>query len=104
MASTEAQVSMNGVSAVGAGTTVDFTTAKRCVTAVVVPSATLSAGIVLIEASQDSVNWVIEHVIDMSGRSNHSVCSAGVAFRYWRANIARTVGGGTVRVTFMEAD
>lgn len=104
MASTEAQVSLNNVSAAGAGTTVDFTTAKRNVTAVLVPSATITSGVVLIEGSQDAVNWVVVKTIEMTGRTNFHVSTTGVAFRYWRANVARTVGGGTLRATFMEAD
>lgn len=104
MASTDARVSLNGVSAAGAGTTIDFTTAKKNVTAVLVPSGEIASGVVLVEASQDDLNWVAVRTVEMTGRSNFAVHSQGVAFRYWRANIVRTVGGGTLRATFMEAD
>lgn len=104
MASTDAQVSLNDVGAAGAGTTVDFTTAKRNVTMVIIPSASLTAGVVLMEASQDSTNWVVLRTVDVTARGNYSVTSSGGAFRYWRANVARTLGGGTVDVTFMEGD
>lgn len=104
MASTEAQVSLNAASAAGPGTTVDFTAAKRNVTAVLVPSASLTSGIVLVEASQDNVNWVVLKTVELTARSNFAVPLQGVAFRYWRVNVARSVGGGTLRATFMEAD
>jgi uncharacterized protein YqfA (UPF0365 family) len=104
VASTEAQVSLNAASAAGPGTTVDFTAAKRNVTAVFVPSASLTSGVVLVEASQDGINWVVVRTTEMAGRANFAIHLQGVAFRYWRANVARTVGGGTLRATFMEAD
>lgn len=104
MASTEAQVSMATASGSGAGTTIDFTSAKRNVSAVIVPSASLSSGTLLIEASQDGANWVTMRVIDLSERTNYAAHFTGVAFRYWRGNLARSAAGGTVRVTFMEAD
>ena len=104
MASTDAQVSLSAGSTAGPGTVVDFTVAKKNVTAVIVPSASLTGGVVLIEASQDNTNWVVVRTVEMSARANFAVHAQGVAFRYWRANIARSVGGGTVRATFMEAD
>lgn len=104
MASTLAQVSLNGASATGEGTTVDFATAKRVVSAMIVPSATLSAGIVTIEGSMDGSNWATVRVIELTERVNAVVNLTDYALRYWRASVARTVGGGTVRVTFMEGD
>lgn len=104
MASTEAQVSLDGATAAGPGTTIDFTTAKRNVTVVLIPSASLTSGVALIEASQDSTNWVVVKTVELTGRSNFATHMQGVAFRYWRVNVARTVGGGTLRATFMEAD
>ena len=103
MASTEAQVSLNGVTAAGPGSTVDFATARRDVTAMLIPSATLSAGIVTIEGSQDGTNWAQVRVIELAARENSVVNFTGYALRYWRASVARTVSGGTVKVTFMEA-
>lgn len=104
MASTTASASLTTASAVGAGTTVDFATAKKNVSAVIIPSASLSAGVVLIEASQDSTSWVVLRTVDVTAREAYAVHVQGVAFRYWRASVIRTVSGGTVRVTFMEAD
>lgn len=104
MASTEAQVSLNGATAVGAGSAVDFATARRDVTAMLIPSATLSSGIVTVEGSQDGTNWAMIRVIELAARGNSVVNFTGYALRYWRASVARTVSGGTVRVTFMEAD
>lgn len=104
MASTIAPTSLDGVTSAGAGTTVDFLTAKKNVTAVISVSATLSQGLVTIEASQDTVRWVTLRSCGMDGMSNMSVSLSGVAFRYWRANLAVAAVGGNVRVTFMEAD
>jgi hypothetical protein len=104
MASSTAQVSLDGVTAAGAGTTVDFSTAKRTVSVMLIPSATLSAGIVTIEASMDGANWAIVRVVELIGRENSIVNLTGHALRYWRASVARTVSGGTIKVTFMEAD
>lgn len=87
-----------------AGTTIDFLTAKKTVSAAVTPSATLSAGLVTIEVSQDNTNWAVLRTVDLAGKSPFAVNLAGVAFRYWRANVAVALTGGTVRVTFMEAD
>lgn len=104
MASTSAQTSLSAVSNAGAGTAVDFSTAKKNVTMVVVPSASLVSGVVHLEASQDNTNWVVLRTVDVTGRSNYSVHVTGAAFRYWRANLVRSVSSGTVTATFMEAD
>lgn len=104
MASTAASTSLSVGGAVANGATVDFTTARKIVTAVIVPSATLPEGTVAIEASQDNTNWVTVRVVDVTGRENYAVHVQGVAFRYWRASVVRALSGGTVRVTFMEAD
>lgn len=104
MASTLAAVSLNNASNAGPGATVDFLTAKKTVTAVVHVSAPLGQGVVTIEASQDASNWVALRTCGMEGMDDMVVSIADVAFRYWRANLAVTAVGGTVRVTFMEAD
>lgn len=104
MASATQQVSLDGVSAAGAGSTVDFLTAKRFVSAIVVPSAALSSGIVTFEVSMDGANWAVVRVVEIAARENYAISFSGMAFRYWRASIARTAAGGTVRVAFMEAD
>lgn len=95
---------MAGVSAAGAGSTVDFLTAKKTVTAVVVPSATLSQGTITVEASQDNLVWIALQTVGLAGMPSMAFNLEGVAFRYWRANLVTAAVGGTVRVTFMEAD
>lgn len=104
MASTEAQTSLTGASSTGAGSTVDFTTAKRNVTLMVVPSATLTAGVLTVEGSMDGVSWAVIRVVELADRQNSVVNFTGYALRYWRASLARAVTGGTVKATFMEAD
>lgn len=105
MASTLAQSSLNNASAVGAGAAIDFLTAKKTVTGVVIPSAVLATGVVTIEASQDGTTFVVLRTVDLVGRAGpFAVSPVGVAFRHWRASIAVALTGGTVRVTFMEAD
>lgn len=104
MASTTASASLALASGVASGATVDFTTAKKNVTAVIVPSKSLVDGVVTIEASQDGTNWVVMRVVPLEGRENYAVHEQGVAFRYWRASVVRALSDGTVRVTFMEAD
>lgn len=104
MASTLAQVSLTAVSS-GTGSTVDFTTAKKTVTAVVSNSGTITAGQVLVEASQDSLIWVSIGNIDIDQGVTRGVSFNGQAYRYWRARLVTNIaGGGSVRVTFMEAD
>lgn len=104
MASTSAQASLTNAST-GVGTTVDFTTAKKTVTAVVVGSGTTSDGMVLIEASQDSTNWVSIAQVGIDQGRNRGVSLNGQAYRYWRASVPKDVtGGGRITVTFMEAD
>lgn len=104
MASTIAATSMSAGGAVGSGSVVDFLTAKKSVSCVIVPSATLSEGIVTVDASMDNTNWVVQRTVDVTGRENYAAHFSGMAFRYWRATVVRTVSGGTIRVIFMEAD
>lgn len=105
MASTIAQSSLVAASAVGAGAAIDFLTAKKTVTAAVIPSATLTAGSLTVEASQDGVTFVVLRTVDLVGRAGPiAVSLVGVAFRHWRASVVVALTGGTVRVTFMEAD
>lgn len=89
----------------GTGTTVDFTTAKRNVSVVMLPSGTITRGTVAIEASHDGINWVQTLVMHIALRpGNHAHDLSHGAFRYWRANVlADITGGGSVTTTFMEA-
>lgn len=89
----------------GNGTTVDFETAKRNVSAVIMTTGTVTAGAVGIQVSHDGTNWVSILDVHLTRRAGNKArdFSAG-AYRYWRSVILRNVaGGGTVTVTFMEA-
>ncbi len=103
MASTIAQTSLDGKDGVGA--TVDFTDARRNVSAVLSVSGVVAEGVVVVEASQDAVNWVTRHLFPVHEDSVQGYDSMTGAYRYWRASATRPVsGGGTVKVTFMEGD
>lgn len=104
MASTTAQVTLTNA-ATGTGTTVDFTTAKKTVSVVIVVSGTISSGVLLVEASQDSVNWVPLATVAIDEGRNRGLNFTGQAYRYWRGRVVTDVaGGGRIGVTFMEAD
>ena len=103
MASTNAQTSLDGKA--GVGTTVDFTDARRNVSAVLSVSGTVAEGLIAVEASQDAVNWVVRYLFPVHETSVQAYDSVTGAYRYWRANAAKSVtGGGTVKVTFMEGE
>lgn len=105
MASTSAQTSLSGKATTQDGDTIDFTSAKSRVSAVLVRSGTITSGLVHVQASHDGTNWVVVHTFDPSISGNQSWNADLGAFRYWRGSIPRTVaGGGTISVTFMEAD
>lgn len=105
MASTSAQTSLSAKATMQDGDAVDFTTAKSRVTAVLVRAGTITSGLVQVQASHDGTNWVVVYTFDPSIAGNQSWNATSGAFRYWRGSIPRTVaGGGTVSVTFMEAD
>lgn len=105
MASATATVSLAALSVgVGAGDTVDFTTAKRVVTMVLVPTGTVTGGQVAMEASHDGTNWVTHQVMTPLDGSNSACNSTNGAYRYWRSSITSAItGGGSVTTTFMEA-
>lgn len=105
MASTTAQTSLSGVSSSGAGTTVDFTDARRNVTAVLTRSGTVTGGVVQVQASHDGLNWVTLYYFDPVISTNQHFSNTAGAFRYWRGVVARDLaGGGSASMTFMEAD
>ena len=106
MASSAPTATLAAASSVSTGTTVDFARARSRVTAVVVPSGTITGGLVTLEASQDTTNWVNVYVFSpMTGRNEFYSTTGGVAFRYWRCNVATAItGGGAVRATLMYAD
>lgn len=105
MASTSAQTSLSAKATMQDGNTVDFTSAKSRVTAVLVRADTITSGLVHVQASHDGTNWVVVHTFDPAISGNQFWNADPGAFRYWRGSIPRAIaGGGTVSVTFMEAD
>ena len=106
MASATATASLTSATDVADGATVDFTTAKAQVTAVMVMSGTITGGAVVVQASHDGVAWV--HVVALHPALHElGACShdfSGGAYRYWRSNVYSAItGGGSVTVTFAEA-
>lgn len=98
-------VTLNGASAVGAGSSADFNRAVARVTMVVIPTGTVTGGVVELEASQDNTNWVGMHITTPVQADNVAVTATWAAFRYWRGRISAAVtGGGTIKVTLMESD
>ena len=106
MASSAASATLAAASSVGAGTTIDFVRARSRVTAVVVPSGTITGGLVTLEGSQDNTNWVNVYVFSpLTGRNEYYATTGGTSFRYWRCSVATAItGGGAVRATLMYAD
>lgn len=103
MASALASTSLTDATS-GTGSTVDFTTAVRTVSMVVVANGTVRGGLVNMQASHDGTNWVTVGLAHMQGGENFAVNFSGGAYRYWRASVGSAVtGGGTVTATFMEA-
>lgn len=89
----------------GAGTTIDFLAAKSRVSLVLIPSGTISSGMVTVEASQDGSNWVTLEYLDPTLGTNQQSSPPNAAFRFWRANLVSPItGGGTVSATLMEAN
>lgn len=104
MASTTAQASLTNATT-GVGTTVDFTVAKRNVSAVVTPSAALTDGVIDIEASHDGAAWAKRLTVHVSRRGGVTAYDFDQgAYRYWRANVKALIRGGSATVTFMEAN
>lgn len=105
MASTTAQTTLSGKSAAQEGTTIDFAGAKSRATAVLIPSGAVTGGVVIVEGSQDSTNWVTLHAFDAGRPGNQFYNLNEGAFRYFRGSVATAVaGGGTVSMTLMEGD
>lgn len=104
MASADSLASLTNATT-GVGTTVDFTTAKRNVSVVVLPGGGITGGTVAVEVSHDGINWVQALVMHIALRpGNHSHDFSHGAYRYWRAAVlADITGGGSVTATFMEA-
>lgn len=104
MASTTAQVTLTNA-ATGTGATIDFATAKKTVSAAVIVSGTITDGVLLVEASQDSTNWVPIGTFPVDAGRNRGISFTGQAYRYWRGRVVTDIaGGGRIAVTFMEAD
>ena len=89
-------------SATGAGTVVDFGSAKQNVTLAVTASAGVSAGVVALEVSQDNTNWFRTNGSALTAPGVTSTTVTG-AWRYARGNVTTTITGGTVSATLMAA-
>lgn len=100
--STSSTASLSAASATGAGTTVDFGSAKANVTLVCVASAGVTAGAVSLEVSQDGTNWFrVTPAITLTAPGVQEVTKAASAYRYARANVTTAITGGTVTCTIM---
>lgn len=90
----------------GTGDTVDFTTAKAQVSAVLIAKGTVTGGVVLLQGSQDNSTWsnlFWAQVPQTGGVRSHELPRG--AHRYFRARIVTDItGGGSVDATFMEGD
>lgn len=104
MASAVASALLTSVTT-GIGSTIDFLTAKRNVSVMMIPSGTITGGAVAIEVSHDGTNWasmLVMHIALRPGVHSHDFSHG--AYRYWRANVlADITGGGSVTATLMEA-
>lgn len=103
--STAAATTLSAVSAIGNGTTVDFTSARSNVSLFVMVNGTVTTGVVDLQASQDGVNWVkVASSAALSTGINQRITHAGGAFRWFRGVVSETVvGGGTATATLMFA-
>lgn len=93
---------LSSVSATGAGTTVDFGSAKTNITLAITASAGVSAGAVAPEVSQDGTNWFQGTPVTQSAPGVTQSTVSG-AWRYARGNVTTTITGGTVSATLMGA-
>lgn len=104
MASSVSSASLTSAASVGAGSTVDFTTAKSNIAMVVAVDGTVTGGVIAFEVSHDGVGWAKFIAISMNAGSNQAVGLDVGAYRYVRARIVSAItGGGSVTATFMEA-
>lgn len=103
--STTASTTLTTATAVGNGTTVDFTNAKRNVTLFALVNGTVTSGVVDLQASQDGTNWVrLASTGNLATGVNQYLTLNGGAFRYFRGVVSEAlVGGGTVTATLMYA-
>lgn len=88
-------------SATGAGTTVDFGSAKQQFTLVMTTSAGVSAGAVALELSQDNTNFFRVTAVTTNTASTVFESTAAKSFRYARGNVTTAITGGTVSATLM---
>lgn len=87
----------------GAGAAVDFSNPVTNVSMVLVPSGSITSGVVVVEASHDGVNWVKLDGFNAAEPVNQAHRNTAGAFRYWRSNIIADIVGGSVTTTFMGA-
>lgn len=96
-----AGTTLSAQSATGAGTVVDFGTARANITLAITTSAGVSAGATALELSQDNTNWFRRTAVTTNTASTVFQDSAVGAWRYARGNVTTTITGGTVSATLM---
>lgn len=91
--------SLAAQSAVQNGTVQDDGGMRAHHTLVVTTSAGVSAGTVVLQLSQDNVNWFTGVTISTSTANNVYAVDVTGAFRYSRAAITTSITGGTITAT-----
>lgn len=105
MASLIAQTSLSGVLSVATGSTIDFSTARKSVSSICACTGTITGGVIVIEGSHNATSWVQLYQHVMVDSTNQQFNLNEGAYRYFRAKVVSAItGGGSVTVTFMEAD
>jgi hypothetical protein len=94
-------VSLSAVSATGPGTALDSVTCRGNAIMTVTTSAGVSAGSVQMQGSLDNTNWVNvgSAVSTTSANTTTAVVATSQFYRFYRANIATVITGGTVTVS-----
>lgn len=95
-----AATTLSAQSVTGAGTVVDFGSAKSNITLAITASAGVTAGAVALEVSQDNTNWFRTAPVTQSAPGVTQVNQGG-AWRYARGNVTTAITGGTVSATLM---
>lgn len=99
---TSSSKALTAQSATGAGTTVDFGSAKQQISLAVLSNAGVSAGVVALEVSQDNTNFFRTLGAALTAPGVTAITVQG-AWRYARGNVTTTIVGGTVDASLMAA-
>jgi hypothetical protein len=94
-------VSLTAVSATGPGLALDAVVCRGNAVMTVTTSAGVSAGSVQCQGSLDNVNWVNvgTAVTTSTASTTTAVIATSQFYRYYRANVATAITGGTVTVS-----